>query len=245
MSQKESKLEEDLQGQQRFYENTWEKGLAKGKKQRGDLQSNLSFLEKTGLLEKPCKILEIGCGIGSVVSRLSEQGHDAEGVDISETAIRYGREEYPGVKLNVQAAEKLPFADGSFDLVLSFDLFEHISEIDLHIEQVKRVLRNGGYYLFETPNKYSNALFETISSRSLRWKRFHPSLHSPGQLKKRLEKHGFGVSFVKISPVNDYNIIKVRRVFGGAAAKLFSSIGFRRLPLFMQTNLYVAARKEE
>ncbi|MEJ2432582.1 MAG: ATP-grasp domain-containing protein, partial [Pseudolabrys sp.] len=71
----------------------------------------------------------------------------------------------------------------------SFDLFEHIAQIDRHVSEVARVLRPGGSYLFQTPNKYSNATYETLWTKSLQWRRYHPSLHSPGQLRRRLAKH--------------------------------------------------------
>ena len=109
-------------------------------------------------------------------------------------AIEYGRGKYAGVRLDVQPAEELPFEDGAFDVVLSFDLFEHIARIDRHVGEVRRVLKPGGYYLFQTPNKWSNAIFETLAHKTLKWRRVHPSLHTPGQLRRRLAEHGFEIA---------------------------------------------------
>ena len=235
-------MDEDLKKQQELYDKGWRKELQAGKEQRGNLQTNLEFLAKTNLLKPNDRILEIGCGIGSVVSELSGQGYDITGTDISGEAITYGLKKYGDIKLQVQPAEILQFEDGKFDIVLSFDLFEHITRVDKHISEVCRVLRDGGYYLFQTPNKYSSEIFETLYHKSLKWRRTHPSLHTPRQLKQRLSGQGFETQFVKMNPVNEFTLSKLRKKLGPISG-IFKHINFRRLPLALQTNLYVIARK--
>lgn len=235
-------IDENLKRQQEHYDKKWHKGLKAGKEERGNLQTNLQFLTETNLLKPEDKILEIGCGIGSVVFELSKQGYDITGTDISREAITYGLKKYGNIKLQVQPAEILQFDDETFDMVLSFDLFEHIAQIDKHVSEVFRVLRAGGYYLFQTPNKYSNAIFEILSEKSLKWRRAHPSLHTPGQLKRRLTKHGFEAQFVKMNVINEFTLNKLKKSFG-PVSHIFKHINFRRLPLILQTNLYVIAHK--
>lgn len=235
-------MEESLREQQELYDRTWRGGLAKGKEQRGNLETNLDFLAETNLLKPNDRILEIGCGIGSVVFELTKQGYNVLGTDISREAIAYGLKKYDNIRLEVQAAEALPYENESFDAVLSFDLFEHIAQVDRHVSEVFRVLRANGYYLFQTPNKYSSLIFETLSKKSLKWRRAHPSLHTPGQLIRRLTSLGFKVQFIKMNPVNEFTINKLKKRFG-PIAHIFKHMNFRRLPLILQTNLYVIARK--
>jgi len=234
-------MDEPLQEQQDLYDASWGRGLDQGKEQRGNLQTNLDFLAQTGLLKPTDEILEIGCGIGTVVFELGRKGHDVTGTDISQVAIEYGLAKYRDIRLQVQPAEKLVFADEAFDVVLSFDLFEHIASIDQHVAEVRRVLKPQGYYLFQTPNRYSNMVFETLSHRSLKWRRYHPSLHTPGQIRKRLARHGFETRFVKMNPVNEYTEAKLRKL--GPLGALIRRIDFTKLPLVLQTNLYVIAQK--
>ena len=236
-------MDEDLKNQRQFYDEIWSRGLEAGKEDRGNLQANLEFMAQTNLLKPNDKILEIGCGTGSVVAELSGQGYDVTGTDISGKAIAYGLEKYGDIKLQVQPAEALQFADETFDVVLSFDLFEHIAEVDRHVSEVFRVLRPGGYYLFQTPNKYCNAIFATLSNRSLKWRRAHPSLHTPGQLRRRLSRHNFELRFVKINTMNEFTISKLKQL--APIGRILKRINFRRLPLSLQTNLYVVARKAE
>lgn len=233
--------DEQLNRQQEFYDAGWQGELARGKEQRGNLRTNLEFLAQTNLLKPDDRILEIGCGIGTIVCELAGQGHDVRGTDISQVAIEYGRTKYPGVRLDVLPAEELPYGNGEFDVVLSFDLFEHIARIDRHVAEVRRILKPGGHYLFQTPNKWSNAIFETLSHKTLKWRRVHPSLHTPGQLRRRLAKHEFEVRFVKMNPINEYTRSKFRKL--GPLGRLVERVDFRRLPLGLQTNLYVVARK--
>lgn len=235
--------DEQLKDQQSLYDAGWRGELERGKEQRGNLRASLDFLAQTSLLKPGDKVLEIGCGIGTVMAELKQQGYDVCGTDISQVAIEYGRRKYEGVRLEVQPAEELRFDDASFDMVLSFDLFEHIARIDRHVAEVHRVLKPGGYYLFQTPNKWSNAIFETLTHKTLKWRRIHPSLHTPGQLRRRLARHGFEVRFVKMDPMNEYTRAKLKRF--GLAARLIEWIDFTRLPLALQTNLYVISRKAQ
>ncbi len=233
--------DEQLKRQQSFYDAGWRGELDRGKEQRGNLQANLDFLARTNLFKPGSRILEIGCGIGTVVAELARQGYDAMGTDISQVAIEYGRAKYGNVRLEVQPAEELPYADGTFDIVLSFDLFEHIARIDRHVGEVQRVLKPGGHYLFETPNKLSNVVAETLAYRSLKWRRVHPSLHTPGQLRRRLARHGFETQFIKMDQMNEYTRSKLRKL--GPVGRLVERIDFTKLPLALQINLYVVARK--
>ena len=236
-------MDENLKQQQELYDRGWRKELQAGKEERGNLLTNLEFLAQTGLLKSNDRILEIGCGIGTVVYELSKKGHDVIGIDISGEAIEYGRKKYGGIYLEIQAAEILPYEDESFEVVLSFDLFEHIAEIDKHISEVKRVLRPGGYYLFQTPNRYSNIIYETLWTKSLQWRRYHPSLHSPGQLRKRMARHGFNIRFVKMNPINEFTEKKLQKL--GLLGKILRRVNFCRMPLILQTNLYVIADKNK
>jgi ubiquinone/menaquinone biosynthesis C-methylase UbiE len=235
-------MDQELKEQQEFYDDIWRKGLYEGTENRGNMQINLQFLQETNLLKASEKILEIGCGTGGLVNDLSKKGFDIIGIDISQEAIAFGIKKFKDIKLSVQAAEQLPYPDGSFNVVLSFDLFEHIARVDRHVSEVYRILVDDGYYLLQTPNKYSSAFYSTYVCKSFKWRRAHPSLHSPGQLKRRLKKHGFKkIDFVKMNTINEFTMAKFKQL--GLIGRLCSHVNFTKLPLCMQTNLYVIAQK--
>ncbi len=223
-------------------ERSWQHAVKSGITNRGNLQINLDFLEETGLINSNIKALELGCGTGNLASFLQAQGVSITAGDISETAIEHARKLHPNVDFRTHAAEELPYEDNSFEIVMSFDVLEHLPNVDQHLSEVQRVLKPDGYYLLQTPNKLSNATFETLKCRSMEWKKYHPSLHFYGQLKRRLKQNGFCPKFVKMNTMNEFAIKKIKRV--GLPGWLFGWIDFRYIPFRLQTNFYVIAQKQ-
>ena len=222
-------------------ERSWQSALKKGIIHRGNLPINLDFLEQTGLVCEGKKGLELGCGTGNLAASLHAQGLSMVASDISETVVEHARKANPDIEFRVHPAEQLPYEDNTFDLVMSFDVLEHLPDVDGHLSEVFRVLKDTGCYLLQTPNKLSNATFETLKCRSMAWKKYHPSLHFYGQLKRRLKRFGFDPHFVKMNTMNEFAVNKFKRV--GLPGWLVSWINFRYLPFRLQTNFYVIAKK--
>ena len=104
------------------------------------------------------EVLELGSGNGYGTHLLSDYAGKITGVDISEEAVSYSNEKYKARNLvyTVMDITKLVFSDESFDIVVSFEVIEHIREYEKVICEAKRVLRIGGSFLLATPNgKYS------------------------------------------------------------------------------------------
>lgn len=103
------------------------------------------------------RVLEIGCGMGELLSALADIGYDCTGLDVSRTRIESLRS-LGTPRLRFQRAEgsRLPFEDNSFDAVISIQLFEHLHPEDaaMHLRETHRVLKPGGRYLLETPNRW-------------------------------------------------------------------------------------------
>jgi SAM-dependent methyltransferase len=215
-----------------------------GPRQFGNAEANLRFLEATGALTPGLETLEIGTGTGGMLQTLLGRGMRARGVEINPTLIAESRRWFGELPVQAVTGIELPFPDASFDLVLSFDVFEHIRESDAHLREVYRVLRAGGRYLVQTPNKWSNVVFETIRWKSFtRWQADHCALHTPGQLRRRLEAHGFSARFYDVPVVNDFFRSKVRQHLGGPGVLALAVANPDRLPIAWRTNLYVEATR--
>lgn len=110
-----------------------------------------SFLRDICLkLDTPLpQILDVGCGTGANLEMLAHFGK-VQGVDVSPDAVAFCRDR--GLN-NVREgeAEKLPFADGSFDLVTALDVVEHLDDDRLGLREMLRVLRPGGMALLFVP----------------------------------------------------------------------------------------------
>ena len=95
------------------------------------------------------RILDVGCGTGANLEMLQKFG-EAEGVDISADALAFCRERgLPRVRQG--AAESLPFADATFDLVTALDVVEHLDDDAAGLREMRRVLRREGRALLFVP----------------------------------------------------------------------------------------------
>jgi 2-polyprenyl-6-hydroxyphenyl methylase/3-demethylubiquinone-9 3-methyltransferase len=63
----------------------------------------------------------------------------------------------------VGVGEALPYADGAFDAVVCVDVLEHVADLDRVLAEVARVLRPGGWFLFDTINRTALARFAVIT----------------------------------------------------------------------------------
>jgi SAM-dependent methyltransferase len=216
-----------------------------GPRRFGNLDANVTFIEATGVLRSGVRILEIGSGTGSLLHHLRQQGYDAQGVDVNAALIAESHRWYGDIPVRQVTGTALPFPDGAFDIVMSFDVFEHIPDSDAHLREVRRVLRPGGSYLLQTPNKWTNVVFETIRWRSFTtFREAHCSLHSLAELRRRFSRHGFRVSVFDVPVVNGFFRDKVRRHLGWPGVAALRVLNPDRLPQALRTNFYVMASLE-
>lgn len=209
---------------------------------RGNFESNKIFVEKIGILSGDKKILEIGSGCGAMLDYLKRRGFDVVGTEINEEYIGVAKKEFDVDLLNM-GGEDLKFPDHSFDIVISFDVFEHIPDTVKHLSEVRRVLKKGGYYILQTPNKITNIPFEIIKEKSFtKYKKYHCSLFTYRGLQKMFSRNGFEVEFVMVPIVNDYFREKIKKHFGGMGLSLLNILNPDKLPIFLQTNFYIIAK---
>ena len=96
--------------------------------------------------------LDVGCGEGHNTRLVAKRGASMNGIDISETFIRYAREaeerEPLGIRYERASAVGLPFGEATFDFVTAFMSLMDIPEVDLALAETFRVLRPGGFLQF-------------------------------------------------------------------------------------------------
>lgn len=113
------------------------------------------FVEKY-INSKDLILLDAGCGNGYGTKRLAETGvKRAVGIDNSSQAIDYAQKHYQRKNLEFKKMDclKLEFSDQSFDLIIAFELIEHLKNPAAFLKQAKRVLKDKGIAIISTPNK--------------------------------------------------------------------------------------------
>lgn len=115
----------------------------------------LRLLESSQMLPLATKrILEIGCGTGNVIKRLVQLGATEEychGIDVLEDRIVQAHSSNPKAHFQVGTAEKLPYENHSFHLLLAFTVFSSILDNQMRsaiASQMDRVLARGGAILW-------------------------------------------------------------------------------------------------
>jgi 2-polyprenyl-3-methyl-5-hydroxy-6-metoxy-1,4-benzoquinol methylase len=99
-------------------------------------------------------LLDVGCGDGLLMARLSPFANRVVGVDSERSAIRLAKDKlqpYSNCEAIHISSYDLPFADQSFDVVLSADVIEHLQDPAHHLQEVCRLLRDDGSFILTTP----------------------------------------------------------------------------------------------
>jgi len=96
------------------------------------------------------EMLECGAGTAKVSVHMAKKGYNCTMLDNSETGLNYGKIEFAGAGLEgkfvLGDVMKLPFKDGTFDIVFSGGLLEHFEDVRPVIKEMVRVLRPGGVF---------------------------------------------------------------------------------------------------
>lgn len=102
-------------------------------------------------------VLDIGIGTGRTVVELRERAGSYSGIDLAPAMVAEARERHPGVQIEVgDAADLVGFADGSLDVVVfsynGLDTLQPLATRRACLDEVRRVLRPGGLFLFSSHN---------------------------------------------------------------------------------------------
>ena len=217
----------------------------------GNIELSYNYLKKViesvNFKKNDLKILDIGTNMGSLPYLFNTKLNIyMEGVDVEEDAIECGKNKYKEIeeKLFVVNNDLDSIESNRYDVVTMFDVIEHIPNIEPYLkDNIMRILKPGGIFVFQTPNARINPVFETIQSKSFtRWKKWHCSLQTPKSLKELLINAGFkDIIIEKYRIDSEYNRKKLHKICGPLSSILISI--FQNMPMCIYPNLWGYARK--
>lgn len=161
-------LDNNIEDKNLFYDSvasTWENFINKNETNKrlrvvyDNILRNINLKNKT--------FLEVGCGLGYFIKVAKEKGANIYGIDIGKNLVDRCQKVVPG-KYQVGSAEKLPYKDNYFDIVLCTEVIEHTPHPSKSISELIRVVKPKGIVIITTPNKLYKPLFYILSFFKIR-----------------------------------------------------------------------------
>ena len=118
---------------------------------------------------RPLRILDVGCGTGALLSELQTFG-TVDGLDKSADAVAYCATRGLAAVV-VGDAERLPYQDETFDVVIALDVLEHLPDDSIGSRELARVLKKGGIAIVAVPAfQFLWGITDTVSHHYRRYR---------------------------------------------------------------------------
>jgi 2-polyprenyl-3-methyl-5-hydroxy-6-metoxy-1,4-benzoquinol methylase len=144
----------------------------------------------------PGKVLEIGCGNGSFLALLESVGFEAIGTELSSWIVEFVKDTFNATVLKGKI-EDLAFENSSYDILVAFDVLEHLINPEKTLLEANRILKNDGLFIIQSPC-YSKPFidYETLLNQadkfiSMLIPKEHVYLFNQDSIKLLLSKVGF------------------------------------------------------
>ena len=196
----------------------------------------LDFLSRISI-EPGARVLDVACGAGQTAIPMSRAGAKVTGIDIATNLVEQARARAQAENLDARFdegdAEMLPYADGSFDMVISLIGAMFAPRPDLVVAELKRVCRPGGKIIMGnwTPSGFVGQMFKThgkhvpppaIMPPPVKW-------GDEGTIRERFED---GISHLKLSrrtypfryPFPPSEVVEFFRTYYGPSYKAFAAL---------------------
>jgi SAM-dependent methyltransferase len=207
-----------------------------------------------GLLQEHCagRILEIGAGPANPTSNYLRSLGELHGIDVDPEVLQN-----PALKKAAVIDSRFPYPDNLFDCCVSNYVCEHLEDPKIHLEEVRRVLKPGGAYVFRTPNRFHYvAMVSSLTPHSFHLKAAnklraidghdpYPTcyrLNSRAQIRQLAKETGFAVEYLRLVEREPSYAMSSRLLFliFTAYERVVNASEFFG---FLRSNLFVVLRK--
>jgi 2-polyprenyl-3-methyl-5-hydroxy-6-metoxy-1,4-benzoquinol methylase len=154
---------------------------------RRTLKSKQHLIESTSA-KKTGKLLDIGAGTGAFLHHMKQSGWEVTGLEPDPEARARALKQYELTILPTNDLWRLP--PGSMDIITMWHVLEHVHRLHDYLEQLKKLLKPGGFIFIAVPN-YTSGDAEKYGSY---WAAYDVPRHlyhfSPKSMKQLVQKHG-------------------------------------------------------
>jgi 2-polyprenyl-3-methyl-5-hydroxy-6-metoxy-1,4-benzoquinol methylase len=173
---------------------------------RNDYLSDLTIQAYERVLDsfepfrKTNRLIDVGCGIGYFLEVAKRRGWEVYGTEFTEEAVNICEEK--GVNMKLGVLNPSDYESGSFDVVTSFEVIEHINDPRIELANFHKLLRQGGLVYCTTPNFNAVERFMLKSDWNILGYPEHLSYYSPSTLKKVFKESGFKTKEVRATGIS-------------------------------------------
>lgn len=128
-------------------------------------------------------VIEIGFGEGYGAKYIEDHCSSYSGFDISEEMTQHAQSKYGSSSLTFDSFDgtRLPVDDSQYDVAISFQVIEHVSNVNAYLNEIRRVIKPGGWALLTTPNRKYR-----LYKNQKPWNKFHLREYDVSGLSKEL-----------------------------------------------------------
>ena len=214
----------------------------------------LHFLEKHG--GNRAKILDIGCGVGTIDFYLAKHGQNVTGIDVSQNSISVAKKNALRFRLNKKIAfqvmefpNKIP--NGRFDIIICSEVLEHLKHDKMAVEKIKTLLLPDGVLIASSPSQ-SSPLYRLGLLNRFEKKVGHLRRYTEETYRNLFENAGFKILETKKTEGILRNILFTNPI-GGFSLKVLKRWPFSvvitflddlAIPIFGESDIYIIAQKK-
>lgn len=172
------------------------------------------------------KVLEVGCGTGYGTKLMSEAAQHIDAIDASVQAIEYAKVNNLSNRISFKVKSDFNYGLGLYDVVVSFQVVEHVLDDVLYMEGIYKALKPGGIFIVATPDRETR-LFPWQKP----WNEFHLREYSADELSKLLSQFS-DVELYQMSAKDEIYNIEMERT--RSAKWILSPLTFPLIPEFLR-----------
>ena len=189
------------------------------------LRHMFAYKQASHFLNNNNNVLEVGCGEGYGTHYLSHRVKNIIGLDIDENTIKHAAAKYSSdnCTFNFFDGLNIPYEDNIFDVVISFQVIEHVFNDFDFVSDIYRVMKKNSNFILTTPNRKYR-----LKNNQQPWNRFHVREYSAIDLNNLLNRTFNSVNIWGIRGNDDIQKNEIKRVKQILKIQSFDPLNLRR-----------------